>query len=141
MKDFEIFLLAIQRHNKAFFQNLWDKLSFREKQMVYNYSNDGFVNYRNFDVLTELLDKGIFKMDYRNEEIGLFNRSINNFASSAAISHLLKLFKLDRKENGNVTHLRNAILTFIFLSILGLNLVAPKILDSYIGAISGRLAF
>lgn len=109
--------------------------------MVYNYSNDGFVNYRNFDVLTELLDKGIFKMDYRNEEIGLFNRSINNFASSAAISHLLKLFKLDRKENGNVTHLRNAILTFIFLSILGLNLVAPKILDSYIGAISGRLAF
>ena len=140
LKDFEIFLLAIQRHNKAYYQNLWDKLSFREKQMVYNYSNEGFVNYRNFDVLTELLDKGIFRMDYQNEEIGLFSRSFNNFASSAANSHLLKLFKFDRKENGNVTHLRNAVLTFIFLSILGLSLIAPEILDRYIGAISGGLA-
>lgn len=140
LKDYEIFLLAVQRHNKAYYQNLWDKLSFREKQMVYNYSNEGFVNYRNFDVLTELLDKGIFRMNYRDEEIGLFSKSFNNFASSAADSNLMKLFKLDKKENGNVTHLRNAILTFIFLSILGLSLVAPEILDRYVGAISGGLA-
>ncbi|REL33697.1 hypothetical protein DYD21_09820 [Rhodohalobacter sp. SW132] len=140
LKNFEKFLLSVQRYNKAYFQNLWDKLSFREKQMVYNYSNEGFVNYRNFDVLTELLEKGIFRMNYRDEEIGLFSKSFTNFASNAANSELLKKFKIDRKENGNVTHIRNAILTFIFLSILGLSLVAPEVLDRYVGAISGGLA-
>jgi hypothetical protein len=137
---YEIFLLTIQRYSKAYYQNIWEKLSFREKQMVYNYSKEGFVNYRNFDVLTELLQKGIFRMDHYREMICLFNQSFTNFATQAPTQAMLAKFKSDKKENGNVTELRNAILTFIFLTILGLSIMAPEVLNRYIGALSGALA-
>lgn len=137
---YETFLLTVQRYSKAYYQNIWEKLSFREKQMVYNYSNEGFVNYRNFDVLTELLQKGVFRMDHYREMICLFNQSFTNFATQAPTGKLLTKFKLNKKENGNVTQLRNAVLTFIFLIILGLSIVAPEMLNRYVGALSGGLA-
>lgn len=140
MQDYEKFLLIIQRYNKAWYQNIWEKLSFREKQMVYNYANEGFVNHCNFDVLTELLQKGVFRMDLREEKITLFNRSFCNFATRAPSEELLEDFSKDKRENGNLKHLRNAMLTFVFLAILGVSLVAPELLDRYIGAISGGLA-
>lgn len=137
---YETFLLAVQRYSKAYYQNIWEKLSFREKQMVYNYSNEGFVNYRNFDVLTELLQKGVFRMDHYQEMICLFNQSFTNYATQAPTRDLLNKFKDDKKENGNVTQLRNAVLTFIFLIILGLSIIAPEMLNRYVGALSGGLA-
>jgi hypothetical protein len=139
-RDYEAFILNIQRHNKSYYQNLWDNLSFREKQMVYNFANEGFVNYSNIDVLTELLQKGIFRMDQGAEEIRLFNLSFCNFATQAATQQLTKEFKKDKRINGNVSHLRNALLTIIFLSILVISLFAPELPEQYIGAISGGLA-
>lgn len=138
--DYEKFLLIIQRYNKAWYQNIWEKLTFREKQMVYNYANEGFVNHCNFDVLTELLQKGVFRMDHGEEKISLFNKSFRNYATRAPSVELLEQFRKDRRENGNLKHLRNAMLTFVFLVILGVSIVAPDILDRYIGAISGGLA-
>lgn len=137
---FERFVLTVQRYSKAYYQNIWNKLSFREKQMVFNYANEGFVNYRNFDVLTELLQKGVFRLDPYREMITLFNQSFTNFATQAPSDQTLKNFKADKKKNGNISHIRNAVLTFIFLSILGLSIIAPELLDRYIGAISGGLA-
>ncbi len=139
-KDYEKFLLVIQRYNKAFYQNIWEKLSFREKQMVFNYANEGFVNHCNIDVLTELLQKGVFRMDYKEEKIDLFNQSFRNYATSAPSSKLGKEFNRDQKEHGNLSHFRNAMLTFVFLAVLGISLIAPDLLDRYIGAISGGLA-
>ncbi len=140
IKTYEEFLLFVQRNNKAYYQNLWEKLTFREKQMVYNYANEGFVNYCNFDILTELLQKGIFRWDVAEEEVVLFNQSFRNFATDAASPDQLQDFKKDRKDNGNLNHLRNAVLAFLFLAILGISLIAPDILNRYIGAASGGLA-
>jgi len=137
---YESFVLTVQRYSKAYYQNIWEKLSFREKQMVYNYSREGFVNYRNFDILTELLQKGVFRMDYHREVISLFNQSFTNFAVQAPTQKMLSKFKHDKKVNGNVTELRNAVLTFIFLAILGLSIVSPDMLNRYVGALSGGLA-
>lgn len=139
-KDYEKYLLIVQRNNKAYYQNVWEKLSFRERQMVYNYANEGFVNYCNFDILTELLQKGIFRWDAAEEEVVLFNQSFRNFATGAASPDQLQDFKKDRKDNGNLNHLRNAVLAFLFLAILGISLIAPDVLNRYIGAASGGLA-
>jgi len=115
-------------------------LSFREKQMVFNYANEGFVNHCNIDVLTELLQKGIFRMNWKEERIDLFNQSFCNYATRAPSSKLEKEFNRDQKEHGNLSHYRNAMLTFVFLAVLGISLIAPDLLDRYIGAISGGLA-
>jgi len=139
-KEYEAFILRIQRHNKSYYQNIWDQLTFREKQMVHNFAKEGFVNYSNIDVLTELLQKGIFKMDKQSEELRLFNLSFCNFATQAVTPELASSFKKDRKQNGNVSHLRNALLTIIFLTILAISLFAPELPERYIGAISGSLA-
>jgi hypothetical protein len=139
-KEYEAFILHIQRHNKPYYQNLWNHLTFREKQMVYNFANEGFVNYANINVLTELLQKGIFRMDKQSEEMRLFNLSFCNFATQAVTPQLAKAFKKDRKTNGNVSHLRNALLTIIFLAILAISLFAPELPERYIGAVSGGLA-
>ena len=138
--NYETFILTVQRYSKAYYQNIWEKLSFREKQMVYNYSREGFVNYRNFDVLTELLQKGVFRMDHYREMISLFSISFTNFATQAPTQSLLDRFSEDRKVNGNISEIRNAILTFIFLSLLGLSIVAPDILNRFVGVLSGLLA-
>ena len=139
-KEYEKYILNIQRHNKSYYQNLWDQLTFREKQLVYNYSNEGFINYSNVDVFTELLQKGIFRYDRQHEEIRLFNMSFSNFATQAVTVQLSNEFKKDKKANGNVSHLRNALLTIIFLTILAISLFAPDLPERYIGAISGGLA-
>ncbi len=139
-KEYQRCILNIQRHNKSYYQNLWDQLTFREKQMVNNYANEGFVNYSNIGVVTELLQKGIFRYDDRHEDIRLFNISFCNFATQAVTGQLAKEFKKDKKLHGNVSHLRNAILTIFFLTILGIAIIRPELPQQYIGAISGGLA-
>ncbi|MCC5905430.1 MAG: MFS transporter [Balneolaceae bacterium] len=139
-KEYEAFILRVQRHNKTFYQNIWDQLTFREKRMVHNFAREGFINYSNIDVLTELLQKGIFRADKESEEMRLFNLSFCNFATQSVTQELARLFNKDRKQNGNVSHMRNALLTIIFLTILAISLFAPDLPERYIGAISGGLA-
>lgn len=140
LQAYDSVLLVIQRFNKAYYMNTWEKLTFREKKMVHNFAKEGFINFRNVDVLTELLQKGIFRMDPYRERISLFNQSFTNFAASAPSDRLIEEFKNDRRKNGNSVQLRNAVLTFILLAILGFSIIAPELLDRYIGAISGGLA-
>lgn len=139
-EEYEKTLLEIQEFNSGYYLNIWHELTFKEKQMVYNFAKEGFVNYSNIHVMTDLLQKGVFRLNDAKDRIILFSRSFRNFASVVPSEELRKEFETDRKQNGNVNNLRNALLAFLFLVIFLISMYDPGLFNKYIGMVSGSLA-
>ncbi len=130
----------IQIFNSGYYQGIWDKLSLREKEMLYNFATERFVNYNNVETLQWLFRKGVIKEEEEEGEFVLFNDSFANFVKDAPTPEEMKAFENDKRVNGNMKNMRNALLTFIFVILAGISVLKPELVDRYVGALSGVLA-
>ena len=48
---------------KAYYQDVWTSLDLMEKFTLYDFAQDGFTNYKNMDMLTRLIKRGILIVD------------------------------------------------------------------------------
>lgn len=138
--QYSYYINRINAYNEAYYQEIWERLPFKEKQMVYNFATEGFVNYKNKEILRALFQKGVLKVEEEEGDIVLFNDSFADFVRNAPTDKEINDFEEHQKANGNISNIRNALLTFIFLVLLGVSLLRPELVDRYIGALSGILA-
>lgn len=134
---FEKILLTIQRHNKGYYLNIWNELNQMERKMVYYYSREGFINYTNRDILTELIQKGIFTLNVYDDGLVLFSNSFRNFVSLMVSEKEIIQFKEDERRHGNVANIRTAAFSFIFLSIAMISYYDPSVLNKTSAYVSG----
>ncbi len=62
---------------KNFYDFTWNKFSSKEKYLLLNYAQNGFVNFKNTEVIHHLLELGIFVI--RDEEIKIFSASFRAY--------------------------------------------------------------
>src|SRR5690606_38097218 len=108
-----------------------------ERKMVYYYSREGFINYTNRDILTELIQKGIFTMNVYDDGLVLFSSSFRNFVSLMVSEKEINQFKEDERRHGNVANIRTAAFSFIFLSIAMISYYDPSVLNKTSAYVSG----
>lgn len=70
-------MIAAQDKYKDFYMFIWNKCDAREKYMLLDFAQNGFVNFKNTEVIYRLFQKGIFIV--MNEEVKLFSASFRSF--------------------------------------------------------------
>jgi hypothetical protein len=70
-------MIAAQDKYKDFYLFIWNKCDAREKYMLLDFAQNGFVNFKNTEVIYRLFQKGIFTV--MNEEVKLFSASFRSF--------------------------------------------------------------
>lgn len=141
-EEFEKFVILIQRYNKAYYMNIWNELSFKEKKLAYYYATEGYINYKNRRTLTEMIQKGIFIHDEKADRPVLFSYSFLTFVSQGISEEETKLFSKDERQHGNSTQIQTAAISFIFISIAVVSFYDPNFLNktsAYVSAIIGIL--
>ncbi|GAB3660377.1 hypothetical protein GCM10028791_34280 [Echinicola sediminis] len=141
-EEFEKFILMVQRYNKAYYMNIWNELSFKEKKLAYYYATEGYINYKNRRTLTEMIQKGIFTHDREADRPVLFSYSFLTFVSQGISEEEAKLFYKDERQHGNSTLIQTAAISFIFISIAVISFYDPNFLNktsAYVSAIIGVL--
>lgn len=111
------FNLYVQRFGKAYFFNIWSELSFEEKKICYFYCREGLLNYANYDLVVELLQKGIFHINEKTKRIKIFSDGFRSFVLSQTSVEMLDEFNKDEKRNGNSMTIEIAIVSFIFIML------------------------
>lgn len=75
-EDFEDIILKIQSLSYNYYLSLWNTLTKEEQYVLYDLAEDGLVNYKNFESLSQLHYKGLIINRGRPE---VMNRSFRNF--------------------------------------------------------------
>lgn len=109
------FNLYVQGYGKAYFYNIWSELSFAEKKISYFYSKEGLINFANYELVVELIQKGIFYIDKKTKMVRIFSDAFRSFVLTQASPEMLEEFKKDEKRNGNNKSIEIAIVSFIFI--------------------------
>ena len=73
----EIAMIAAQAKFRDFYLFIWDRCSAREKYLLLDFAQQGFVNFKSTEVIHGLLQKGIFII--LKEEVKLFSASFRSF--------------------------------------------------------------
>lgn len=133
------FNLYIQRFGKAYFMNIWTELSFDEKKICFYYCKEGLVNYANYDLFVELLQKGIFHICEKTKKIKIFSDGFRSFVLSQISVELLDDFNRDQRENGNHTSIEVAIVSFIFIIFAILSFFDRNFLNQTSSLVTGAV--
>ncbi|WP_339676525.1 hypothetical protein [Cyclobacterium marinum] len=136
---YEKCVLAIQRHNKAYYMNIWTELSLKERKMVYNYATEGFINFFNKETMTTLIQKGIVKMNPAMDRLVLFSESFRNFVCVFISEEEVARFKQDESRSGNAKMIQAAVFSFVLICIALISFYDPNILNETSAYISGFL--
>ncbi|MEX0883656.1 MAG: hypothetical protein WDZ72_09305, partial [Cyclobacteriaceae bacterium] len=137
---FEKCILSLQRFNKSYFMNIWAELGGRERKMVYNYANEGFINFFNKETMTALIQKGILKMNRDHDGLVLFSQSFRNFVCVFVSEEEISRFKQDERKSGNAKMIQAAAISFVFISLALIGYYDPNVLNetsAYISAFLG----
>ncbi|MEX2513524.1 MAG: hypothetical protein WD398_11505 [Cyclobacteriaceae bacterium] len=137
---FEKCILSLQRYNKSYFMNIWSEMSGRERKMVYNYANEGFINFYNKETMTALIQKGILKMNRDLDGLVLFSQSFRNFVCVFVSDEEISRFKQDERKSGNAKMIQAAAISFVFISLALIGYYDPSVLNetsAYISAFLG----
>jgi len=103
----EYLILKIQELALSHYIFLWNNLSFSEKYVLYDLTQDTIVNLQNKDVLNSLLGKGILE---RGNEIKFTSLSFKNFILTVADKTELEEKQQDIIAGGNWSKLRAPLL-------------------------------
>jgi len=130
------------RSMKAYFLNIWEELSFEEKKVCYYFSKEGFFNYSDKPVITELIQKGILVRTNRDELPKLFHRVFRQFILENITDEEKEEFRNDERKNGNAGSIQLAVFSFILLSVAMISYFDKNFLDqasTFVTAIAGTL--
>jgi len=137
------------RSRKAFFYNIWAEMSFDEKKICYYFSQEGFFNFINKPVITELIQKGILVprgiLDgSESTELFpiLFDKHFRIFILNNVTEEEIQAFKRDEEKHGNASSIQIAVFSFILLSVALISYFDKNFLDqasTFVAGITGAL--
>ncbi|SMD42680.1 hypothetical protein SAMN00777080_1242 [Aquiflexum balticum DSM 16537] len=137
------------RSRKAYFYNIWSEMSFEEKKICYYFSQEGFFNFTNKPVITELIQKGILVprgiLDGgESSELFpiLFDKHFRIFILNNVTEEEIQAFKRDEEKNGNASSIQIAVFSFILLSVALISYFDKNFLDqasTFVAGITGAL--
>ena len=88
---------TLDKYN-GFYDFVWNKFSIKEKYMLLNYAQNGFVNFKNTEVIHQLLQSGVFVI--KDEEVKIFSASFRVYILKQKNSEELLQLKSDlRRES------------------------------------------
>jgi hypothetical protein len=109
----KIMMATLDKHN-SFFGFIWNKFSLKEKFLLLNYAQNGFVNFKNTEVITHLLQSGVFKV--KDEEIKIFSVSFSSFVLKQKNSEEMVQLKTEFKQESTWQSFRLPLL-FVMLGV------------------------
>jgi hypothetical protein len=137
------------RSRKAYFYNIWSEMSFDEKKICYYFSQEGFFNFNNKPVITELIQKGILVprgiLDgSESTELFpiLFDKHFRIFILNNVTEEEIQAFKRDEEKHGNASSIQIAVFSFILLSVALISYFDKNFLDqasTFVAGITGAL--
>jgi len=112
LNKFEKEVLGHIEGGKDLYEFIWNKCSEKEKYLLYDYANDGLINYKNTPEIYNLIDKGVFTLD-EGDKIRLFSPAFRAYLiSKAETAEIIQLHKM-HKENSNWQSLRMPLLILL----------------------------
>ena len=90
-------MIDIKTRLKVFYDFIWQKQTEKEKYLLFDFTQDSLVNFKNIEAIYSLLEKGLFIV--HDDEIKLFSPSFRAYIfdkkNSAEISQMQKQFDLN----------------------------------------------
>jgi hypothetical protein len=123
---------------QVYYFSIWHSLEDREKYLLYDLAQDGLANYRNIDIINDLIYKGI--LTYKNLRLELFSSSFQNFILSNIDRTESLHIELEAKRNGNWANLRLPLLMIIIALFVFLLLTQQDKINSIFGWIATSMA-
>ena len=111
VRDRETIILAHEKKFTSLYSNIWNSLSGEEQFVLYDFCVDGYTNYKNRELLNQLMDKGILIL--MNDAFKPFSLSFRNYVLSKKDSPALNQVMAAGSAGGAWTSLRIPILTLV----------------------------
>ncbi|MBN3518726.1 hypothetical protein JYB62_01825 [Algoriphagus lutimaris] len=109
--------LLLQRYGKAFYFNIWSELTIEEKNVCYGYAIEGFLNYKNYDEVIELFQKGVLTKSELAGNLQLFSKTFRYFIIANISTEMVSKLKEYRKKNSNVGNVQWGVFSFLIIAI------------------------
>lgn len=109
--DREDVILHVQSLAKSYYHTLWASCTDREKLLIYDLSEDGFVNEKNAQTIDSLLNKGILVVE--DSKLRLFNRSFRNFVLTVIDRNVALKAELVKANEGSWSKFRTPLVVII----------------------------
>ncbi|UTW63416.1 hypothetical protein KFE98_04450 [bacterium SCSIO 12741] len=133
-------IYQIIQYNKAYYLSIWSSLTLREKHLIYDTAENGYVNYANRDVLIRMVDKGLFVIDHKNFAINLFNQSFRYFVLDVVNDREREGFSMLQSRTGNWKNVRVLVIVLIAGLVIFMYLTDPGIFNKSLGILSSLAA-
>lgn len=131
----ESIILKAQQHLKPFYLSIWSALDKKERYVVYDICEDGFINIANKVTVYLLVEKGILRL--QNESILPFNESFRNFVlTNIRPEEALEIEQLARSK-GSWGAIRLALMLSALALVTFLFLINQSSLDKAVAVITG----
>jgi hypothetical protein len=125
------------RSRKAYFYNIWAEMSFDEKKVCYYFSIEGFFNFTNKPIITELMQKGVLVRESMDELPKLFHKNFRIFILNNVSDEEKAKFKEDESKHGNASSIQIAVFSFILISIALISYFDKNFLDQATTMVTG----
>lgn len=130
--DREDVILHIQSLAKSYYHTLWASCTDREKLLIYDLSEDGFVNEKNAQTIDSLLNKGILVVE--DGKLRLFNRSFRNFVLTVIDRNVALKAELTQANEGSWSKFKTPLVVIIIA-------LGAFIMVTQQGALNNALSF
>jgi len=128
--DEEKMILHVLHHSHGYYTDIWNGLSPRERYMLHDLAQDGFMNIKNTISLFSLMKKGLVVWRDRPH---IFNQSFRNFIIySVPKSEALK-FEIKKRDQGSWGTVRIVIFLVILTVLVFIVLGEPEIFENFEG--------
>jgi hypothetical protein len=107
----EMIILTHEQRFAPLYNHIWDSLSVKEQFILFDFCLDGYTNYKNREILNQLMDKGILIL--MDDAFRPFSLSFRNHVLSNKDSQPLTEFIAAGSAGGVWTSLRIPILTLV----------------------------
>ncbi len=110
--EYEEEVVADMQNGKDLYEYVWKNCSEKERYLLFDYAQDGLINYKNTKEIIELLNKGIFIV--HNERLRIFSPGFRAFMlNSIDQTQMLELQK-KYKESSTWHYVRVPLLIMLF---------------------------
>ncbi len=104
-------ILHIQNLSNNYYHSIWATCSDREKLLIYDLAEDGFVNEKNAQTIDGLLSKGILIIE--DSKLRLINRSFRNFVLTVIERDIALKTELESATSGSWSAFRTPLMVVI----------------------------
>lgn len=135
--DYQRMIVHIQNLSYGYYTDIWNSMPSRERYMVYDLAEDGFLNIKNGNSLFTLMKKGLIV--WRDRPV-IFNNSFRNFIISSVSSAEALHLEIKSRGRGSWGTIRIVLYLIIVAVMVFILLGEPDLIKDFetlIGALGG----